>query len=67
MDWAESIYINSGLRTKRSRRTVIPKLITLGGRIGGLDVLDIGFQTPPTAASLRVFSWLGLEVPISIA
>ena len=42
MNWAESIYINSGLRTKRLRRSVIPKLIALGGRTEGLDVLDIG-------------------------
>jgi ubiquinone/menaquinone biosynthesis C-methylase UbiE len=42
MNWAESIYINSGLRTKRLRRSVIPKLIALGGRTEGLEVLDIG-------------------------
>jgi ubiquinone/menaquinone biosynthesis C-methylase UbiE len=42
MNWAESIYINSGLRTKRLRRNVIPKLVALGGRTEGLDVLDIG-------------------------
>lgn len=42
MNWAESIYINSGLRTKRLRKSVVPKLITLGGRTEGLDVLDIG-------------------------
>ncbi len=42
MNWAESIYINSGLRTKRLRRSVIPKLVELGGRTEGLDVLDIG-------------------------
>lgn len=42
MNWAESIYINSGLRTKRLRRSVIPKLIALGGRTEGLKVLDIG-------------------------
>jgi ubiquinone/menaquinone biosynthesis C-methylase UbiE len=42
MNWAESIYINSGLRTKRLRRSVIPKLVSLGGRTEGLDVLDIG-------------------------
>jgi ubiquinone/menaquinone biosynthesis C-methylase UbiE len=42
MNWAESFYINSGLRTKRLRRSVIPKLIALGGRTEGLEVLDIG-------------------------
>jgi ubiquinone/menaquinone biosynthesis C-methylase UbiE len=42
MNRAESIYINSGLRTKRLRRSVIPKLIALGGRTEGLEVLDIG-------------------------
>jgi ubiquinone/menaquinone biosynthesis C-methylase UbiE len=42
MNWAESIYINSGLRRKRLRRSVIPKLIALGGRTEGLEVLDIG-------------------------
>ena len=42
MNWAESIYINSGLRTKRLRQHVIPKLIALGGRTEGLEVLDIG-------------------------
>jgi len=42
MNWAECIYINSGLRTKRLRRSVIPKLIALGGRTEGLEVLDIG-------------------------
>lgn len=42
MNWAESIYINSGLRTKRLRRSVIPKLIAFGGRTEGLEVLDIG-------------------------
>jgi ubiquinone/menaquinone biosynthesis C-methylase UbiE len=42
MNWAESLYINSGLRTKRLRRSVIPKLIALGGRTEGLEVLDIG-------------------------
>jgi trans-aconitate methyltransferase len=42
MNWAESVYINSGLRTKRLRRSVIPKLIALGGRTEGLEVLDIG-------------------------
>jgi ubiquinone/menaquinone biosynthesis C-methylase UbiE len=42
MNWAESIYINSGLRTKRLRRGVVPKLIALGGRTEGLEVLDIG-------------------------
>jgi ubiquinone/menaquinone biosynthesis C-methylase UbiE len=42
MNWAESTYINSGLRTKRLRRSVIPKLIALGGRTEGLEVLDIG-------------------------
>ena len=42
MNWAESRYINSGLRTKRLRRSVIPTLVALGGRTEGLDVLDIG-------------------------
>jgi ubiquinone/menaquinone biosynthesis C-methylase UbiE len=42
MNWAESLYINSGLRTKRLRGSVIPKLIALGGRTEGLEVLDIG-------------------------
>jgi len=42
MNWAESTYINSGLRTKRLRRNVIPKLIAMGGRTEGLEVLDIG-------------------------
>ena len=42
MNWAESIYIKSGLRTKRLRQHVIPKLIALGGRTEGLEVLDIG-------------------------
>jgi ubiquinone/menaquinone biosynthesis C-methylase UbiE len=42
MNWAESIYINSGLRSKRLRQTIVPKLITLGGRTEGLEVLDIG-------------------------
>lgn len=42
MNWAESIYISSGLRTKRLRQSVVPKLITLGGRTEGLEVLDIG-------------------------
>jgi ubiquinone/menaquinone biosynthesis C-methylase UbiE len=42
MNRAESIYINSGLRTKRLRRSVIPKLIALGGRTEGLEVLDVG-------------------------
>jgi ubiquinone/menaquinone biosynthesis C-methylase UbiE len=42
MNWAESLYIRSGLRTKRLRRSVIPRLIALGGRTEGLDVLDIG-------------------------
>jgi len=42
MNWAESIYINSGLRTKRLRQSVVPKLITLGGRAEGLNVLDVG-------------------------
>ena len=42
MNRAESTYINSGLRTKRLRRSVIPKLVALGGRTEGLDVLDIG-------------------------
>jgi ubiquinone/menaquinone biosynthesis C-methylase UbiE len=42
MNWAESIYVNSGLRTKRLRRNVIPRLVGLGGRTDGLEVLDIG-------------------------
>lgn len=42
MNWAESIYINSGLRTKRLRQGVVPRLIELGGRTEGLRVLDIG-------------------------
>jgi ubiquinone/menaquinone biosynthesis C-methylase UbiE len=42
MNWAESIYINSGLRTKRLRRGAIPRLVELGGRTDGLEVLDIG-------------------------
>ena len=42
MNRAESIYINSGLRTKRLRQSVVPKLITLGGRAEGLNVLDVG-------------------------
>ena len=42
MNLAESIYINSRLRTKRLRQSVVPKLIALGGRTEGLDVLDIG-------------------------
>jgi len=42
MNWAEALYIDSGLRTKRLLRSVIPKLIALGGRTEGLDVLDIG-------------------------
>jgi ubiquinone/menaquinone biosynthesis C-methylase UbiE len=42
MNWAESLYINSGLRTKRLRRSVIPRLVGLGGRTDGLEVLDIG-------------------------
>ncbi len=42
MNWAESIYINSGLRTKRLRQGVVPKLIKLGGRTEGLKVLDVG-------------------------
>jgi ubiquinone/menaquinone biosynthesis C-methylase UbiE len=42
MNWAECIYINSGLRTKRLRQSIVPKLITLGGRTEGLEVLDIG-------------------------
>jgi len=42
MNWAESFYVNSGLRTKRLRRGVVPRLIALGGRTEGLKVLDIG-------------------------
>jgi ubiquinone/menaquinone biosynthesis C-methylase UbiE len=36
------MYINSGLRTKRLRQGVVPKLIELGGRTEGLNVLDVG-------------------------
>lgn len=42
MNWAESIYINSGLRTKRLRQGVVPRLIELGGRTEGLKALDVG-------------------------
>jgi ubiquinone/menaquinone biosynthesis C-methylase UbiE len=42
MNWAESLYITSGLRTKRLRQSVVPKLIELRGRTDGLDVLDVG-------------------------
>jgi ubiquinone/menaquinone biosynthesis C-methylase UbiE len=42
MNWAESMYINSGLRTKRLRHAVVPKLIKLGGRTEGFKVLDVG-------------------------
>jgi ubiquinone/menaquinone biosynthesis C-methylase UbiE len=42
MNWAESIYIDSWFRTKPLRGNVIPKLIALGGRVDGLEVLDIG-------------------------
>jgi ubiquinone/menaquinone biosynthesis C-methylase UbiE len=42
MNWAESTYINSALRTKRLRHGIVPKLISLGGRTEGLEVLDIG-------------------------
>jgi ubiquinone/menaquinone biosynthesis C-methylase UbiE len=42
MNWAESMYINSGLRTRRLRYSVVPKLIELGGRTEGLKVLDVG-------------------------
>lgn len=42
MNWAEAIYINSGLRTKRLRQGVVPRLIELGGRTEGLKVLDVG-------------------------
>jgi ubiquinone/menaquinone biosynthesis C-methylase UbiE len=42
MNWAEAIYINSRLRTKRLRQGVVPNLIKLGGRTEGLKVLDVG-------------------------
>jgi ubiquinone/menaquinone biosynthesis C-methylase UbiE len=42
MNWAESIYIRSTLRTKRLRGSVIPTLQSLGADLQGLDVLDIG-------------------------
>jgi ubiquinone/menaquinone biosynthesis C-methylase UbiE len=42
MNWAESFYINSDLRTKRLRKVVIPKLIDLGGRTEGETTLDVG-------------------------
>ena len=42
MNWAESVYVNSRLRTRRLHQRVVPSLITLGGRTAGLDVLDVG-------------------------
>jgi len=42
MNLAESLYIGSRLRTKRLRRTVVPDLVSLGGRVDGRRVLDIG-------------------------
>jgi ubiquinone/menaquinone biosynthesis C-methylase UbiE len=42
MNRAESLYVTSGLRTKRLRQSVAPRLIELGGRIDGLDALDVG-------------------------
>ncbi len=42
MNLAESLYIGSRLRTKRLRRTVVPDLVALGGRVDGRRVLDIG-------------------------
>jgi ubiquinone/menaquinone biosynthesis C-methylase UbiE len=42
MNWAESMYINSVLRTKRLRNGVVPRLIELGGKTQGLKVLDVG-------------------------
>jgi ubiquinone/menaquinone biosynthesis C-methylase UbiE len=42
MNWAEARYIDSRLRTRRLRRSVVPKLIELGGGTKGLVVLDVG-------------------------
>jgi len=42
MNWAESLYIGSGLRTTRLRHSVVPRLLELGGRIDGRKALDIG-------------------------
>jgi ubiquinone/menaquinone biosynthesis C-methylase UbiE len=42
MNWVESLYVTSRLRTKRLRQSVVPRLIELGGRTEGLDVLDVG-------------------------
>jgi ubiquinone/menaquinone biosynthesis C-methylase UbiE len=42
MNWAESRYVRSSLRTRRLRQSVAPRLIELGGRTDGLDVLDVG-------------------------
>jgi ubiquinone/menaquinone biosynthesis C-methylase UbiE len=42
MNWPEAFYIGSGLRTRRLRQSIVPKLIELGGRADGLEVLDIG-------------------------
>jgi ubiquinone/menaquinone biosynthesis C-methylase UbiE len=42
MNWAETLYMGSGLRTRRLRRTIGPRLIELGGRADGIEVLDIG-------------------------
>jgi ubiquinone/menaquinone biosynthesis C-methylase UbiE len=42
MNWAESLYISSRLRTGRLRGKVVPSLIDLGGRTDRLDVLDVG-------------------------
>jgi ubiquinone/menaquinone biosynthesis C-methylase UbiE len=42
MNWAEALYIGSRLRTRRLRRSVVPKLIELGGVTKGLAVLDVG-------------------------
>jgi ubiquinone/menaquinone biosynthesis C-methylase UbiE len=42
MNWAESLYVTSGLRTRRLRVSVAPRLIRLGGRVDGGDVLDVG-------------------------
>jgi ubiquinone/menaquinone biosynthesis C-methylase UbiE len=42
MNWAESLYITSGIRRRRLQQRVVPKLVELGGRTDGLDVLDVG-------------------------
>jgi SAM-dependent methyltransferase len=42
MNWAETLYIGSRLRTRRLRRNVVPELIELGGGTKGLAVLDVG-------------------------